>query len=74
VLILSTAAEKLSKTKFLELLQKTGGKAAVKREAVKAEEETVKREQQAKPQWDVLSDDYMLGAALKDMPDDEADD
>jgi hypothetical protein len=65
------AAEKLTKTKFLELLQKTGGarKAGVKKE-VKSEEAV---KQEAKPAWDVLSDDYMLGASLKDLPDEDAD-
>lgn len=64
-------AEKLTKTKFLELLQKTGGarKAGVKKE-VKSEEAV---KQEAKPAWDVLSDDYMLGASLKDLPDEDAD-
>jgi hypothetical protein len=60
----------LTKTKFLELLQKTGG---ARRAPKKEQEDAVKKEQAAKPAWDVLSDDYMLGASLKDLPDEEAD-
>jgi len=71
-------AERLSKNKFLELLQKTGtaknsgkGQESTKKERKEAEEdedESIKQEPVDKPHWDVLSDDYMLRASLKDLP------
>lgn len=77
-------AERLSKNKFLQLLQTTGApkKGASTSSGVKKEpkeddeneEDIIKQEtSDAKPKWDVLSDDYMLGASLKDLPDDDDD-
>jgi len=54
----------LNKTKFLELLQQKATSKATSTQKSGVGKEEKKKE----PQWDVLSDSYMMGASLRDIP------
>ncbi len=74
--------ERLSKAKFLELLQKVGKEDTSKSQRTGSNQQRndddghddggkdrilkAKPKESRKPNWDVLSDDYMMGARLKD--------
>ncbi|XP_037129955.1 RRP15-like protein isoform X2 [Syngnathus acus] len=58
----------VSKKDFIDVLRKTEGGARVK---VKAEKDTHTTEVEEKPAWSVLSDDFMMGATMKDWDKEE---
>ncbi len=73
--------ERLSKAKFLELLQKVGKEDTSKSQRTGSNQQRndnddgggkedrilkAKPKESRKPNWDVLTDDYMMGARLKD--------
>ncbi|XP_077432478.1 RRP15-like protein [Vanacampus margaritifer] len=59
----------VTKKDFIDVLRKTEGGARV---AVKDEKDTSTAEVVEKPAWSVLSDDYMMGATMKDWDKEEA--
>eukprot|EP01125_Pyxidicula_operculata_P004583 TRINITY_DN1727_c0_g2_i1.p2 TRINITY_DN1727_c0_g2~~TRINITY_DN1727_c0_g2_i1.p2 ORF type:complete len:135 (+),score=59.35 TRINITY_DN1727_c0_g2_i1:609-1013(+) len=63
--------DSLTKEKFMELLQGSKGKTNNKTKETQNNNKKTQAKKDEEPQWGVLSDNYMLGAKLKDWKDDD---